>query len=83
MIPHHNIHNYTWRSPDGKTHKQIDLLLVDRGRLSSVLNGQSIVAADFDTDHYLVVTKVRERLEVNKQKIAEILYGQVQMLGNY
>jgi hypothetical protein len=32
-----------------------------------VLDVRSFRAADCDTDHYLVVTKVRERLAVNKQ----------------
>jgi hypothetical protein len=53
-------------SPDGKTHNQIDHILVERRRHSSVLDAQSFRAADCDTDHYLVVGKVKERLAVNK-----------------
>jgi hypothetical protein len=30
MFPHHNIHKYNWTSQDGKTHDQIDYILVDR-----------------------------------------------------
>jgi hypothetical protein len=35
---------------------------------SNVLDVQSFRAADCDSDHYLVVAKVRERLAVNKQR---------------
>jgi hypothetical protein len=66
MSPHHNINKYTWTSPDGKTHNQIDHILIHRRRHSSVLNAQS---ADCDTDHYLVMTKVRDRLAANKQSL--------------
>jgi hypothetical protein len=65
MFPHRNIHNYTWTSPDGKTHNQIDHILVDRRRHSNVLDVRPFRAADCDSDHYLVVTKVIERLAVN------------------
>jgi hypothetical protein len=30
MFPHRNIHTYTWISPDGKTHKQVDHIMIDR-----------------------------------------------------
>jgi hypothetical protein len=68
MFPHHNIHKYTWTSQDGKTHGQIDHILVDRRRHSNVLDVRSFRAADCDSDHYLVVTKGRERLAVNTQR---------------
>jgi exonuclease III len=50
MFPHHNIHTYTWTSPDGKTHNQIDHILVDRRRFSNVLDVRSFRAAHCDSD---------------------------------
>jgi hypothetical protein len=38
MFPHHNIHKYTWTSPDGNSHNQIDHILIDKQRHSSVLD---------------------------------------------
>jgi hypothetical protein len=67
MFPHRNIHKYTWTSPDGNTHNQIDHILIDRRRNSSVLDVRSFRAADCDPDHYLVAAKFRERIAVNKQ----------------
>jgi hypothetical protein len=64
MFPHRNIHKYL-DVPDRKTHNQIDHILVDRRRQSNVLDVRSFRAANCDSDHYLVVAKLRERLAVN------------------
>ena len=67
MFPHRNIHRYIWTSPDGKTHNQIHHVLIDRRWHSSVLDVRSFRRTDCDTDHYLVIGKVRERLAVGKK----------------
>jgi hypothetical protein len=67
MFPHSNTHKYIWTSPDGNTHNQIDNILIDRRRHSSVLDVRSFRAADCDMEHYVVVAKIRERIAVNKQ----------------
>ena len=67
MFLHQDIHKYTWTSPDGKTHYQIDHILIDRRWHSSILDARSFRGADCDTGHYLMVAKVKERLAVNKQ----------------
>jgi endonuclease/exonuclease/phosphatase family metal-dependent hydrolase len=67
MFPHRKIHKYTWTCPGGNTHNLIDHVLIDRRGQSSILDVRSFRGADCDTDHYLVVAEVRERLVLNKQ----------------
>jgi len=62
-------HTETFISTPGPlpTHNQIDHILVDRRWHSSILDVQSFRGADCDTDHYVVVAVVRERLAASKQ----------------
>jgi hypothetical protein len=69
MFPNRNIYKCTWTSPDEKTHNLIDHILIGRQRHSSVLDIRSFSTADCDTDHSLLVAKVRERLAENKQRL--------------
>jgi hypothetical protein len=65
-FPHRSNYKYNWTSPDGKTHNQIDHVLIDRRRYSSILDVRPFRGADCDTDHYLVVAKISESLTVSK-----------------
>ena len=67
MFPHRYIHKYTWTSPDKKTHKRIDHILIDRRWYSIVLDVRSFRVADCETDHHLVVAKFREILALSTQ----------------
>jgi len=69
MFLYSNIHEYTWTSPDRKTHNQIDHVLIDTRWHSSILDVRSFRGADSDTDHFLVVANVRERMAVSKQSV--------------
>jgi hypothetical protein len=69
MFPHVNLHKYNWTSPDEKTPHQMDLILIERRWHSSELDVLSFRGADCNTNHYLVVAKGRERLEISKQAV--------------
>jgi hypothetical protein len=52
-----NIHNYSWTSPDGKTD-----ISIDNRWLSILLDVMFFRGAECDSDNYLVVAVVSERL---------------------
>jgi hypothetical protein len=72
MFPHCSIHTYTWTSPDGKMHNQIDHIMIDRRWHSSILDVRSFRGADCDIDHYSVVAKLGERLPVSKRMVKKM-----------
>jgi hypothetical protein len=59
MFQHRSICKYTPTSPDG---------------ISTVFDVRSFRGADYDTDHYLVVAKVGERLAVSKQEHRSLMW---------
>jgi hypothetical protein len=50
----------------GRLTTRFDHTLIDRRWHSSILDVQSFRAADCETDHYLVVANVSERMAVSK-----------------
>ena len=71
MLLRRNIHEYTWTSPDGEILNLIDHILIGRRWHSSVIGVRFFRGNDCDTDHCVVVAKVREMLAVSNQ-VAQI-----------
>ena len=62
-----HFHNYYIVNINCITHKQIDHVLVDKRRQSSIIDDRSLRGTDCDTDHYLVVATIPERLSLKKE----------------
>jgi hypothetical protein len=79
MLPLRNVHKFNWTSSNERTHKQIDHILIDKRWHSSIIEVRSFGGDEYDTDHYLVVSKHRERLGVikkaGKNLIQDIISG--------
>lgn len=63
IFPYKNIDKATWGSPDGETLNQIDHVLIQTRYRSTIHDLRSHRGADYDTDHYLVIAKLRSRLK--------------------
>jgi hypothetical protein len=63
-----NFHKYSWTSLDEKTHDYIDHVLIDGRWHSSLRDLRSSKGAECDTDHYLVLAKVRKHPSVSQQE---------------
>jgi hypothetical protein len=59
---HKQIHLQTWHSQDGHTFNQIDHCLIDGRHFSDVIDVMARRGANIDSDHMLVVIKLRARI---------------------
>jgi hypothetical protein len=62
LFQHKRIHKETWRSPDETTSNQIVHVMIDSRHATDILNVKSCRGADFDSDHYMVKIKYRQRI---------------------
>ena len=70
-FPRRDIHKITWISPDGETGIQIDHVLIDKRAATSILNVRSRRGACCNSDHMLVQTTFRCKINQNKSSKTE------------
>ena len=69
LFKHQNIHKYTWESPNGRDKNQIDHVLVNSRYRRSLLDVRTMRGADANSDHHLVMAKIRLKLCRNMKQI--------------
>jgi hypothetical protein len=62
MFEHKDINKRTWKSSDGNVFNQIDHILIDVRHSSVLRDIRSYRGANIDSDHYLIISKIRSRI---------------------
>ena len=71
LFKHKDIHKFTWTSPNGLIMNQIDHIAINRRWRTSLVDVRVVRGADVDSDHNLVLCKIRMKLKKFKKKESE------------
>ena len=69
MVPHKDIHRYTWTSPNGQYRNQIDHVVIRSNFKRSVQDVKAYRGADVASDHNLVIAKTLLKLNRTGRKV--------------
>ncbi|XP_072020206.1 craniofacial development protein 2-like [Amphiura filiformis] len=58
---------WTWESPDQKTHNKIDYIMINNKWKNCVTNARSFPSADIGSDHQLVMANVRLKFKIKRR----------------
>ncbi|PNF23327.1 hypothetical protein B7P43_G15831, partial [Cryptotermes secundus] len=67
VFNHKDIHKRTWKCPDGNVFNQIDHILINVGHFSDLMDVSSYRGANIDSDHYLIISKIRSRISTARK----------------
>jgi len=68
-FPRKDIYKQTWIAPNGITKNQIDHVMIQNKHKGCIQSVRSYRGADADSDHYLVITKLKIRLSDRWKKV--------------
>ena len=63
LVQQHRRRLYTWTSPDGQHQNQIDYIICNQRRRSSIQSAKTRPGADYGSDHELLIAKFRLKLK--------------------
>lgn len=69
IYKHPSRHKVTWMAPDRKTYTQIDHVLISKRKRTDLTDVRTYRGANADTDHFLVVAKIRQKIKRNIKRI--------------
>lgn len=72
MFPHENIHRYTWTSPNGQHHNQIDHMAVRSNFKRLLQDVRAYRDADCASDHNLVIAKILSKLARKGKRVEKV-----------